>query len=286
MRGNAAAGGVALAAACDVVIAGADIVLNPAYRAIGLYGSEYHTLSYIGRCGESGSKFILRAMTPMSALQAQSIGLVDYIFPGYGDDLEDKIRYHVAMLLKPGIPIRGYWKANVDLSASALTRARTVELCEMSKDFWSARSVRYHTRRFDFVRKVKTAQTPLRFATHPRRVKSRLFDEEELDSFDDIDYYRQLAEKQNEAAFHGQVGEELNSMMSKWSEQETVLSRTHRLGSVALHTDQEMVQLARPGMERKTETVFSCYYKPVDAPLTPPVSPLKELKELTAGMSI
>jgi enoyl-CoA hydratase/carnithine racemase len=36
MRGNAAAGGVALAAACDIVIAGEHIVLNPAYRSLGL----------------------------------------------------------------------------------------------------------------------------------------------------------------------------------------------------------------------------------------------------------
>ncbi|KAK5126270.1 hypothetical protein LTR85_010505 [Meristemomyces frigidus] len=287
IRGNAAAGGVALAAACDVVIASSDIVLNPAYRAVGLYGSEYHTLSYKGRCGEKESKAILRAMTPMSALQAQSIGLVDYIFPGYGEDLEDRIRYHVTMLLKPGIAIRGYWKANVNLSASALARARTNELCEMSKDSWSARSIRYHTRRFDFVRKVKSSQTPLRFATHRRRVDRKVFDEEELDSFDDINYYRQLAEKQSDAALHDQVGDELNSMIAKWSVQET-MSRTHRLGSVSLHTDQGMAQVAMPGMERKTETVYECYYKSVDAPPTPPISPLKELKELkfTAGMSV
>lgn len=44
IRSNAAAGGVALATACDVVIAGADVVLNPAYRAVGLSGSEYHTV--------------------------------------------------------------------------------------------------------------------------------------------------------------------------------------------------------------------------------------------------
>ena len=43
MRGNAAAGGVALAAACDIVVAAEDTVLNPAYRAMGLHGSEFHS---------------------------------------------------------------------------------------------------------------------------------------------------------------------------------------------------------------------------------------------------
>jgi enoyl-CoA hydratase/carnithine racemase len=43
MRGNAAAGGVALAAACDIVVAAENTVLNPAYRGMGLHGSEFHS---------------------------------------------------------------------------------------------------------------------------------------------------------------------------------------------------------------------------------------------------
>ena len=43
MRGNAAAGGVALAAACDITAAASGLVLNPAYRAMGLHGSEFHS---------------------------------------------------------------------------------------------------------------------------------------------------------------------------------------------------------------------------------------------------
>jgi enoyl-CoA hydratase/carnithine racemase len=43
MRGNAAAGGVALAAACDVVMVTDNVILNPAYRAMGLHGSELHS---------------------------------------------------------------------------------------------------------------------------------------------------------------------------------------------------------------------------------------------------
>ncbi len=43
LRGNAAAGGVALAAGCDVVMASRGVVLNPAYRGMGLHGSEFHS---------------------------------------------------------------------------------------------------------------------------------------------------------------------------------------------------------------------------------------------------
>ncbi|ODN97872.1 hypothetical protein I350_07507 [Cryptococcus amylolentus CBS 6273] len=52
VRGNAAAGGVALATACDVVLAGRGVVLNPSYRGMGLHGSKLHSyFSYLHRCG-------------------------------------------------------------------------------------------------------------------------------------------------------------------------------------------------------------------------------------------
>lgn len=133
IRGNAAAGGVALAAACDIVIAGQKVVLNPAYRALGLYGSEYHTISYRGRCGQTNANKILRSMTPISPLQAQQIGLVDYVFPGTGAALDDYIRTHIAFLLKPGIITQGVWKRNINLSSATLARARAHELGKLNK---------------------------------------------------------------------------------------------------------------------------------------------------------
>ena len=254
IRGNAAAGGVALAAACDIAIAGSEVVLNPAYRAIGLYGSEYHTLSYYGRCGKTNATKILRAMIPLSPLEAQRIGLIDYIFPGTGEELEDYIRTHITMLLKPGCLKRGFWKANVDTSASALARVRATELSEMSKDFWSARSVRYHDRRFDFVRKVKPTQTPLRFAKHRRLSDSTLVDIEEADQFDDVDYYLKTAEEQLMSRLRDEMRDEMNSTPRNIS---------------AVSLPDHAITAARK------ETLFSCYYKPVEDLLTPPETPLE-----------
>ncbi|KAI6749539.1 hypothetical protein HG530_014953 [Fusarium avenaceum] len=186
LRGNCAAGGVAFAAACDVVIASSVAVLNPAYRAVGLHGSEYHSLSYVGRCGPRGSKRILRDMLPLSASQARERGLIDHVLPGSGDDLDTRIRDLVQQLIQtPYKP--GSWKSCVDISTSGLASARATELSEMAKDFWSARSERYTSRRRDFVRKVKPSKTPLRFATHRRR--DGMLDEEETDLFDDIATY-------------------------------------------------------------------------------------------------
>ncbi|KAG5986479.1 hypothetical protein E4U54_005399 [Claviceps lovelessii] len=256
IRGNAAAGGVALATACDLVVAGPDVVLNPAYRGLGLYGSEYHSISYPGRCGAYGARTALRSMTPLSAHDARDMGLVDHVFGhphqhqhhhshhsqqyqlSSSESLDASIRRYVEHLVSSSpahqhqhqraestsssssrasrlsqssrlsqpsqptlpapppaaaaaasscLPRIGAWKQNVDTSPAALALARATELGQMSMDFWSARSERYHSRRSDFVRKAKPASTPLRFATHRRG--PGMLDEEEQDEFDSIEWF-------------------------------------------------------------------------------------------------
>lgn len=270
IRGNAAAGGVALAAACDVVVAGSSVVLNPAYRAVGLYGSEYHTISYHGRCGAQNAQQILIAMTPLSPLQAQSIGLVDYVFPGTGTILEDYIRTHIAFLLTPGILKKGMWKANIDTSPSALARARSNELSQMALDFWSARSARYHSRRFDFVRKVKASQTPLRFATHRRTFDDTRFDEEESDDFDSVEYFQQQAQRHLIASLRTQLSEE----MARLAEEKKKASSNIMAAPAVEKRDSVMADLGVGTVQKNVETIFSCYYKPVEDLPTPPESPM------------
>ena len=257
IRGNAAAGGVALAAACDIVIAGAEVVLNPAYRAIGLSGSEYHTLSYYGRCGKVNAENILNAMTPVGPLQAQRMGLVDYVFPGTGKELEVYIRTHISMLLEPNCLERGFWKTRVDLSPSCLARARARELGEMSKDFWSSRSVRYHSRRFAFVRKIKPTQTPLRFAKHRRTSNNDSVDVEETAQFDDVEFYKKAAEEELAARLRVEVCNEMKARRTL-----TIAASAKGAGSLKLTQCDEK------------ETLFSCYYKPLGDTPTPPETPV------------
>lgn len=267
LRGNAAAGGVAMAAACDFVIAGSDIVLNPAYRAIGLYGSEFHSLSYYARCGEAKAKKLLSAMMPVSPLQARQFGLVDFVFPGCGDVLDDHIQTHVSMMLKDGVPRKGLWKRNVDLSPSALALARANELAEMSKDFWSPRAVRYSTRRSDFVRKAKPTCTPLRFALH-RRIMAQP-DEEETSEFDDIEAYKLRAENELIAKLRACI-----SITTDWNTQ----NEDHSINSRMQRPTLPLGSLLTPSDDGKAgATLFSCHYdsfRPPPALLTPPESPM------------
>ncbi|KAH7174636.1 uncharacterized protein B0J16DRAFT_348909 [Fusarium flagelliforme] len=250
MRGNCAAGGVALATACDVVIASSQSVLNPAYRALGLYGSEYHSLSYPGRCGPEGARRILRDMLPISAYQAKELGLVDHVLPGSGSSLDSTIRDYVELLTSaPYKP--GDWKSRVDVSPSGLATARVHELSEMAKDFWSARSERYTSRRRDFVRKIKPDKTPLRFAIHRRR--DGQLDEEEADSFDDVARYEARA---------------LQKIMEERSQRKEVTLVTHH-GDVKSHEDRvitsEVLRETRGAQDGKA-MLFPCYYE-VDTPV-------------------
>jgi enoyl-CoA hydratase/carnithine racemase len=245
VRGNAAAGGVAFAAACDIVIAGAEVVLNPAYRGIGLYGSEYHTISYFGRCGSEKAREILKSMTPMSPFDARAIGLVDHVFPGSGAVLEKRIRNHVAVVVRSGSFGRiTPWKSKVDLSLSSLAQARASELGEMAKDFWSARSSRYHTRRFAFVRKLKATHTPLRFATH-RRMDQTYLDEEERASFDNVVHFERMREEQ-------------------------IMADLHRKDDTPASSPKELLRVPlNIGGAKSSETVFSCYYSSPELIATP-----------------
>jgi enoyl-CoA hydratase/carnithine racemase/methionyl-tRNA formyltransferase len=250
IRGNAAAGGVALAAACDIVIAGSEVVLNPAYRAIGLYGSEYHTISYFGRCGEASAKEMLHSMTPMSAFTARSTGLVDHVLMGTGLVLDDQIRRHVFVLTKSMRAGRGFfWRQKVDLSPSSLAAIRAAELAEMALDFFSPRAIRFHKRRFDFVRKIKPTSTPMRFAKH-RRFDTTSCDDEEKDDFDSVVHYELLNYQQ---------------LLAKYQQE-----RAQAVPSPVLEpvVQQQVIESS----STKSGIVFSCYYK-TEEPISPPKTP-------------
>lgn len=256
VRGNAAAGGVAMATACDCVVAGAEVVLNPAYRALGLYGSEYHSISYFGRCGSEGGRRLLREMTPISAYDARSMGVVDHVLPGTGALLDTRIRNHVKAVVRSMGTSRtgstrylpGAWKAHADLTPTGLARARAHELGEMSQDFWSPRSVRYHTRRGAFVRKMKATSTPLRFAKHRRGGtgdEAPKQDEEETDNFDSVEYFTKLTAQQYQA----KLTEELVSQFA----QNTRLDEQDSAIGVAI-TDDAVIKSQGQG------PIFACYY--------------------------
>ncbi|MEU8544236.1 enoyl-CoA hydratase-related protein [Streptomyces sp. NPDC048717] len=77
--GNAAAGGVMLALAADEVWCRSGSVLNPHYRRMGLYGSEYWTHTLPRKVGPAMAERLTRSARPVSASAARIAGLVDRV---------------------------------------------------------------------------------------------------------------------------------------------------------------------------------------------------------------
>lgn len=102
LRGNAAAGGLALATCCDIVLCSKIAVLNPHYRALGLTGSEYHSWSWPARCGTSVASTFMKGMLPMSSEEGLRIGLVDSLIGNHEFSpkaLENEVRESVRAIM-------------------------------------------------------------------------------------------------------------------------------------------------------------------------------------------
>eukprot|EP00918_Siedleckia_nematoides_P024063 GHVU01051895.1.p1 GENE.GHVU01051895.1~~GHVU01051895.1.p1 ORF type:complete len:823 (-),score=16.97 GHVU01051895.1:205-2673(-) len=188
IRGNAAAGGFALATCCDFVFCVDSAVINPHYRAVGLYGSEYHTLTWYSRAGEAKAREFLRGMLPMSAIDAQRLGLVDRVL-GNTSNLVNDIREAVASTLSAPsteTPAGAPWTRSVCGGTVTVNVAEAVprrkeawfkglpqplsEYRHQELDFMKYNFVdpRYQTCVENFTGKRAPHSTPLRFALHRR----------------------------------------------------------------------------------------------------------------------
>ncbi|KAK8849425.1 hypothetical protein IAR55_004757 [Kwoniella newhampshirensis] len=221
VRGNAAAGGVALAAACDVVLAGRGVVLNPSYRGMGLHGSELHSYSYLKRCGPQHSATLLRAMKPLNSDIAHTYGLIDMQIgsasqtqaetePLFVDSVrailsgtsKNLVSANATLRCAPwatykskqagspldtSLPLVQFMCNNKstnyrDRDFPPLLHYRNEELSQMLLDsFHPVRSKRYHSRRYKFIRKIKAESTPARYMLHGDAKP----DPEDLPGFDD-----------------------------------------------------------------------------------------------------
>jgi putative two-component system hydrogenase maturation factor HypX/HoxX len=80
IQGNAGAGGVMMALGADYVFTQRAVVLNPHYKSMFLYGSEYWTFNLPKRVGKEKAIELTESMQPLGACEAEKIGLVDGVF--------------------------------------------------------------------------------------------------------------------------------------------------------------------------------------------------------------
>lgn len=165
-RANAGAGGVFLGLAADFVLARKGVVLNPHYKTLGLSGSELHTYTLPLRVNEEMAAKLLDNALPISAAQAQKIGMVDRIYEDFIEVerfaealLEDDERYYEILDSK---------RERLEKDEERIQESLEKELERMYPQFWDPKSI-FHRLRHDFVYKVCPTATPLRLAKHRRK---------------------------------------------------------------------------------------------------------------------
>ena len=176
LAGNAAAGGVMLAAAADRVRCRSGAVLNPHYRLMGLHGSEYWTYTLPRRVGASEAARLTRACLPVTPASALRSGLVDHVI---ADDAAG-FRAQVAALAQqlargPDGPALLTAKARqlaADEKQRPLAAYRAAELAVMRRNF-AGPDEPYARLRRAFVYKEKPAHTPLHLARHRAAPEAR-----------------------------------------------------------------------------------------------------------------
>jgi putative two-component system protein, hydrogenase maturation factor HypX/HoxX len=153
LRGDAAAGGVALALAADHVVAREDIVLNPYYQHMGgLYGSEYWTYLLPRRIGaEMTATLTNPPFTPIGAHRAARIGLLDATFGATLDSFHNHVRDFAERLADdPRLEHQLAKKRNErarDEDTKPLHAYRSEELAESLKSFFGPDPSYHHARR-------------------------------------------------------------------------------------------------------------------------------------------
>lgn len=163
MGGNAAAGGAMLGFAADEVWLRRGVVLNPHYRLMGLYGSEYWTYVLPRRIGRADADRLMDAAMPVSAAAALRGGLAERLLDVDPEDFTETVwtsAFELAATadLKTRIAKKAK-RLDADEVAHPLARYRSAELAQMRAIFDDPGAA-YHELRSAFVRKVVPTRTP------------------------------------------------------------------------------------------------------------------------------
>ncbi|SDR83279.1 hydrogenase maturation protein [Pseudomonas prosekii] len=160
MTGSAGAGGVMLALAADIVLARAETVLNPHYKSMGLYGSEYWTYSLPRAVGPVLAEKLTQDCLPVSAKQALQWGMVQEIGPRCPDEFGLWLLQRAnGVLTDPAYaPIRQRKTGDDRL---LIAQCRAAELAQMQLDMVQNRN-QFAEKCRNFVYKRKACGTPQR----------------------------------------------------------------------------------------------------------------------------
>ncbi|CAH1271010.1 Hypp4530 [Branchiostoma lanceolatum] len=148
LQGNAGAGGVMMALAADKVWSHAGVVLNPHYRKMALFGSEYWTYSLPRRVGSPAAEELTNELQPLLATEALNKGMIDDIIGYNAEELNAQIPLKCRRLQEDSREILREKQSETESLWSTLEEHRHAELARMWKCFHDKE---YHNRRHNFV---------------------------------------------------------------------------------------------------------------------------------------
>mmetsp|Transcript_29632 Transcript_29632/g.40720 ORF Transcript_29632/g.40720 Transcript_29632/m.40720 type:complete len:718 (+) Transcript_29632:103-2256(+) len=158
MRGNAGAGGVMLANAADYVVAHENVVMNPHYRGMGLFGSEYWTFTLPRSVGAQKAHEITESCLPIGAHEGERIGLLEKVWGRTPEEVEKIATQAVLGICPEDIQTLIDWKHHHVVPAySQMDECRRFELSQMKLNFADPA---YERARENFVYKVAPKVTP------------------------------------------------------------------------------------------------------------------------------
>lgn len=173
IEGNAGAGGVFLALACDRVYMSESGILNPHYKTMGLFGSEFWTLTLPRRVGSHMADYLTNACPPVNARQALKINLIDGLI--YHDEtIDSEISGFLKDLSKDRSEILD--KKKIALDQTSLAKVKDYELAQMRMNFFSD-NLNFTEKRKRFVFKEK----PQKFC-QPAKVWEHFSDQDQARS--------------------------------------------------------------------------------------------------------
>ncbi|NUR61856.1 MAG: formyl transferase [Catenulispora sp.] len=169
IAGNAGAGGVMMGLGADRVIVREPVVLNPHYRTMGLFGSEYWTYVLPRRVGAGPALELTGRALPVGAAEAVELGLADRVAGGSRPEFERRVLDYAARLAADaaydGLLAARRQAREADERRKPLDAYRAEELAEMSRDMFDDRSG-FRAARAAFVGKARAVATPPHLALH------------------------------------------------------------------------------------------------------------------------
>ncbi|KAG1662066.1 hypothetical protein FOA52_005313 [Chlamydomonas sp. UWO 241] len=138
--GNAGAGGAIMPLVGDRILAHEGAVLNPHYKKMGLFGSEYWTIQLRARVGKAMADALSNMCQPISARQAKAINYIDEAVSCEHFDFAAAVRRRVEKLVASGEAAKIVAAKQAQRTPAWFAEAerhRADELWEMSKCFVS-----------------------------------------------------------------------------------------------------------------------------------------------------